>query len=201
MKHHEVKENLKDLKVFSLADVRQFEPSFDRNRLVSWNKKGYITKLRRNRYIFSDLEITDNTLFEISNKIYTPSYISLETALSLYGLIPETVYSLTSVSTRKTKTFSNKLGTFKYQTIAKKLFWGYKTDNNFLIASPEKALLDYMYLNTDIKDEKDFFELRFNFSEYKRIYSKKTFEKYLKIFSNKKLEKRLLKFLKYYENA
>ncbi len=201
MKYYNVRENLKGLKVFSLRDVKQFDPAFDRNQLVSWKKKGYITNLRKNRYVFSDLEICDNTLFEIANKIYSPSYISLESALSLYNLIPETVYSLTSVSTRKTKTFSNDLGTFKYQTISKKLFWGYKTEEKFLIASPEKALLDYMYLHTDIKEEKDFFELRFNYEEFKQIYSEETFQQYLTAFLNKSLEKRLSKFFKYYKNA
>ena len=53
----------------------------------------------------------------VANKIYSPSYISLETALSYYGLIPESVYALTSVSTRKTISF-NKASELKLKNIS-----------------------------------------------------------------------------------
>jgi predicted transcriptional regulator of viral defense system len=82
MRYLELKESLKDFTVFSLADIRQTDSFFHRRRLNEWQEKGYIKKLIRGFYIFSDLELNENVLFEIANRIYAPSYISLEIALS-----------------------------------------------------------------------------------------------------------------------
>ncbi len=205
MRYLEFKQQLEDLKIFSLEDIRLLEPQFSRNRLVEWINKEYIVRLRKNYYTFADIEINDNFLYEIANRIYTPSYISLETSLSYYNLIPETVYSFTSISTKKTSTFTNIYGTFNYKTISKELFWGYnileKENSKFLIASPEKTLLDYFYFNKDINNENDFFELRFNFQEFKEIYSEELLNKYLLSFQNNTLKTRIDNFLKYYHNA
>jgi len=85
----------------------------------------------------------------IANKLYEPSYISFETALSYHNLIPETVYSFTSATTKTTRTFSVKNQQFKYHRIKKKAFTGYKLTNvageNVLLAEKEKALADYLY--------------------------------------------------------
>jgi predicted transcriptional regulator of viral defense system len=205
MKYIDFKKQLEDLKIFTLDDIRLLAPRFSRNRLVEWMNKEYIVRLRKNYYTFADIEINDHFLYEIANRIYYPSYISLETALSYYNLIPETVYSFTSLSTRKTGKFTNIYGTFIYKTISKDLFWGYnileKENSKFLIASPEKALLDYLYFNKNINNENDFFELRFNFQEFKDIYSEELLNKYLLSFQNHTLEKRVNNFLDYYHNA
>jgi predicted transcriptional regulator of viral defense system len=87
----------------------------------------------------------------IANNIYTPSYVSLEYALYYYGLIPETVHEITSVSTAKTNTFKNHYGSFSYSTVKKELFCGFDSSKSadgmpVLIACPEKAVLDFIYL-------------------------------------------------------
>jgi len=88
--------------------------------------------------------------FEIAQFIYGPSYISLESALSYHGLIPEAVYMTTSACILRNKTFRNSLGDFSYNRLPiNNFFIGVECiqegDNQFLMASPWKALLDYIY--------------------------------------------------------
>jgi len=115
--------------------------------LHQYTKKNFFVKLRNGLYCFSDNQPNS---FVLANKIYVPSYLSLETALSFYGLIPESAYEITSVSTRATRTFKAAGKIFSYAKIKKNLFCGYTTaqlgEEKFLIAEPEKALFDYLYL-------------------------------------------------------
>lgn len=87
--------------------------------------------------------------FEIANAIYRPSYISLETALSFYRLIPETVYATTSITTKHSKRFVILNREFAFSKMKRQLFFGYRNMNvggkKFLIAEREKAFLDYIY--------------------------------------------------------
>ncbi|MBS8122307.1 type IV toxin-antitoxin system AbiEi family antitoxin domain-containing protein [Candidatus Vampirococcus lugosii] len=105
-------------------------------------------------------------LYFASNKIYQPSYISLESAFSYYGIIPEQVFTINGVSTKKTNYFKTDFGVFNYKKINPKLFFGYNIislkENKVLIASLEKAILDYFYLYDNIKSTVDFEYLRWN---------------------------------------
>lgn len=92
----------KDFPVFSVSDIRSTDPAFDRRRLTEWKYRGYIQKVAKGLYMFSDVDITEDILFRVANILYSPSYISLETALAFYQLIPEITYGITSVSTRRT---------------------------------------------------------------------------------------------------
>lgn len=86
---------------------------------------------------------------ELANSIYRPSYLSFEYALSKYSIIPEAVYTLTSATTMPAKTLSANGRTFAYHAIQKEAFAGYRLmvegGRRFLIAEPEKALVDYLY--------------------------------------------------------
>lgn len=92
----------------------------------------------------------------LANSIYQPSYISAEWALQYYGLLTDRVYSITSVTTKKNAYFETPLGTFAYDHLNRKRYpVGYlikvsKDSSSFLIARPEKALLDYF--NLRLKD-------------------------------------------------
>ena len=86
MQYVELKEQLKNFKIFNLNDIRKIEEDFDLRRLNEWQKKNYIKKIRQGFYIFSDLEINEQTLFVIANRIHEPSYISLEMACLFTGL-------------------------------------------------------------------------------------------------------------------
>ena len=86
---------------------------------------------------------------EIANRIYGPSYISLEYALAYYRLIPETVYTVTSVTTKITREFTVEGKSYEYSRIKKKAYTGYRLIKEgpakILMAVPEKALVDYCY--------------------------------------------------------
>ncbi len=103
-------------------------------------------KIKGGVYVFS---LNNPIKFEIANKLYKPSYISFETALSFYDIIPETIYTITSATTKPSKEFDFKGIAYKYYAIKEKLFFGYiprKINNKIiLIAEKEKALLDYLY--------------------------------------------------------
>ena len=136
MNYIKLKNFLKDYTIFSLNDIKMIDSSFYRRRLNEWQDKGYIKKIIRGYYIFSDLEINEQILFEIANKIYSPSYISLEMVLSYYHLIPESVYGITSVSTRRTYSFITPIAEFIYKTVKPQLFFGYnliKYNNKYKI--------------------------------------------------------------------
>jgi len=85
----------------------------------------------------------------IANKIYEPSYISFDTALSHHGIIPESIYSITSATVKATRNFTVANISYKYFRVKKEVYTGYKLikyrDNTVLMADPEKALADYLY--------------------------------------------------------
>lgn len=142
-----------------------------RNQLTLWQKKGLILKLRKGLYVLNDEDrkINPSRAF-LANQIYSPSYISCEYALGFYDLIPEKVEDVTSVSTKKTSLFKNPFGVFRYQHLKTTLFFGFKKikDENsypFLIAEPEKAVLDFIYLKLpEFKDKEwDIFKYSYRF--------------------------------------
>ena len=108
-------------------------------------------KLRNNYYLIKD---TTPDYYFIANKLYQPSYISLETALSHYRIIPEIVYSITSITTKATRKFDTQIGAFSYQRIKINAFTGYRAVEidryKVFFAEPEKALCDYLYF-VDLK--------------------------------------------------
>ena len=91
-------------------------------------------------------------LYYLANILREPSYVSLETILSQYGVIPDESFGITSVTIKSTRIYNNKLGTFIYRTVKRKLFLGFKEikDGPFLIkqATKAKALFDYFYLKS-----------------------------------------------------
>jgi predicted transcriptional regulator of viral defense system len=88
--------------VFSVREIEKHFPRFDSRRLVEWQQKDYIQKLRNRYYRFTDYPLNEEGLFYCANTIYKPSYVSLESALSIYGFIPEGVFQITSCTTLKT---------------------------------------------------------------------------------------------------
>jgi len=150
---------------FNINQVLLWEKDFDRNNLTRWCKRGLLVKLRNQYYAFPEYRQIPGFSRQVANCIYTPSYISLQSALSFYGMIPEEVVQLTCVTTLKTARFENDFGTFHYQNVKPQLYFGYeiKMSNNgrgVLFATPEKALLDFLYLNPWYKTEQDMVELR-----------------------------------------
>jgi len=120
-----------------------------KDKISLLENNGSIIRLKKGLYVVTS-ETSKKTLSRelIANHLYGPSYISLESALSFYGLIPERVYSVRSVTTKRSKRFATQLGNFEYITIPQEYYAiGIRQEivNNeyaFLIASPEKAICD-----------------------------------------------------------
>lgn len=129
------------------------EPQPMRNQLTRWQKRGLIIQLKRGMYILNknDRKVAPSRFF-FANQLLWPSYVSLESALSHYGFIPEAVSDVTSVTSKKTSRFSNGLGRFVYQRLKLSAFKGYRYFKDesgmaVFIAEPEKAVVDFLYLN------------------------------------------------------
>ena len=109
-------------------------------------KKGFFIKIRNGLYMLADYPANH---YLIANRLYEPSYISFDAALSFYGIIPETIYAVTSATTKATREFEADNIRFVYHKLKKEAYAGYKAikhlDNTILMAEPEKALADYLY--------------------------------------------------------
>ncbi len=204
MKYHELKQKIENLIVFSPNDIDMIDPSFRLPTLYEWEKKGLVIKLRSNNYIFSDINLEGIDYYLIANKLYEPSYVSLESALSYYGIIPESVPKTTSITTNKTNSFDTPKGDFLYTSIKKELFFGYKIiehrNHGVMVASLEKTILDYLYQHHEMTELDDFTGVRWNKETIMDNLNQETIDKYLAVFDNKSLNKRY-KILRNYLDA
>jgi len=174
----------KSLVIFSPLDVRRI---FGVSKVAAtflihrYTKKGFIKRLKRGIYTLYDTSVPD---IYLANKLCEPSYVSLEFALSFHRVIPETVYEITSITTKSTKQFSALGKTFSYHHIKKEAFTGYAVSHqrgiSALIADPEKAFVDLTYLRLRRKRE-----LLSRFDKEK-INPAKALH-YAKLFNNEKL--------------
>jgi hypothetical protein len=127
------------------------------DKIDYWVKSGDLVQVKRGLYVLGK-RISDQNPnpFLLANQLYGPSYVSLESALSYYGLIPERVFQTSSVTTRLKKTFQTELGTFEYKQEGAAMFpFGIRNQGDsksgfFLIATPEKALWDKIMLTSGV---------------------------------------------------
>jgi predicted transcriptional regulator of viral defense system len=205
MRFLEFRQLMKKFPIFSLREARSLKPAFRRGLLNDWQKKGYIKKIINKHYYFTDVELDESLLYKMANKIYDPSYVSLETALGYHGLIPEAVYGITCVTTRRTYVFNASIARFSFRKVLPGYFFGYNLEkfNDYYvkIASPEKAILDFFYLNSKFDSIGEIEEMRFN----KDVFAEKINTNNLKLFldymDNKKLNSRIEKLLTIMKNA
>lgn len=198
------RERLYPMGCFNTNQVLLWEKNFDRNNLTRWCQRGLLVKLRNQYYAFPEYQQMPDFSRYVANRIYTPSYISLHSALSFYGMIPEEVVQLTSITTQKTAKFENAFGTFHYQNVKTPLYFGYelKTMQNgrgLLFATPEKALLDLLYLNPYYKTEEEMEELRLDEDFMQSDFNKERFSDYLAKIGSKALEQRVRRLIKVYD--
>ena len=144
-------------------------------------KKGLLIRLKKSRtgslYALSD-SLPDQ--YVIANRLYEPSYISLDTALSFHGIIPETIYGVTSITPKTTRQFEAGKIIYSYSRVKQQVYNGYKPikrqNTIVLMAEPEKALADYLY----------FIDLKKRSLHYERLNLKKIKKgkllKYIRIF-------------------
>lgn len=120
-----------------------------RNRITRLLRDGDIIRVKKGLYVFGPrLRRGPLTRELLANLIYGPSYVSRETALRHWDLIPEEVSTITSMTTGRSRLFDTPLGHFDYTSVAARYYATAVTlddfnGRNFLIATPEKALADY----------------------------------------------------------
>jgi predicted transcriptional regulator of viral defense system len=122
-----------------------------RVQLSRWMKQGKVIGLRRGMYTLSaTYRRAPLTPAVLANQLYRPAYLSGLWALGYYDLIPERVVWFTSVTPRVPRRFENPFGVFDYRNIKQNCFFGSSSagvgGQEFLVAKPEKALLDHWHL-------------------------------------------------------
>jgi hypothetical protein len=129
-----------------------------KDKLSELECKGIVIRVKRNLYVISP-KVHHQTISTelVANHLYSPSYVSLESALAYYGLIPERVYAMRSVCLTLYKQYNTPLGYFEYVKVPEKYYpigvCEEIIDNAyaFLIASPEKALCDKIVTTQNLR--------------------------------------------------
>ena len=141
-------------------------PGEVRRQLSRWVAAGRLTQLRRGLYALAPpFAGRALNVLALAARIRVPSYVSLQSALSYHGIIPEAVPMVTSVTTNRPGQFETPLGGFLYRHLKRDLFWGYRevdvgAGQKAFVAIPEKALLDLFYLTPGMIDSPFVSELR-----------------------------------------
>lgn len=192
----EFKSQMFGLGCFNIHQVYACQPGFDRNNFVRWTRKGYLVRLRQGVYAFPEHKGKPGMAEYFAGRIYNPSYISLHAALAFYGLIPESVVQITSVTSLKTAVFRNSFGEYSYKSVRPDLMFGYVahpiTDGRVTaFASREKALLDLLYLYPFYNTEHEIAELRLDADVLRADLNREAWESAAGRFHSKALERRM----------
>lgn len=184
--------------------------SHPRRKLKELQDKELLIRLKKGFYILSpDLIGQEHSPEIAANLLYGPSYLSLEFALSFYHLIPERVNHFTSVTSQKNKTFVTPIGHFKYHHLSKSLYSLGVTqkmiqlNRSYLIATPEKALMDMFSINfknssrpqkEDIRTvlEED---LRIDLTEFRKILNKELLKTMQPYYQGRRWNKLVINYL------
>jgi len=184
-----IMENLKQLGIipvdYALLSSIFSDYKYPRNKIANLEIEGKLIRLKRSMYVVSP-DVSGKLLSTelIANHIYGPSYTSMESALRYYGLIPESVRMVRSMTTKRSRIFENSISRFDYINCSEEYYpiginQKIGDDYSFLIASPEKALCDLiaytpkvrprfinamkLYLEEDIRlDMESFYKLDVN---------------------------------------
>lgn len=148
---------------YILASLEKFKNP--KARLALLVKKGEYIPLKRGLYETNPKA----PAYALAGALYGPSYISFEWALSYYGLIPERVHAYTSATYKKNKTkeYQNAFGFYSYRDVPKAVYphgliLKKEQDYNWIIASPEKAVLDTLCIKPPVEKKSDIPELLFD---------------------------------------
>ncbi len=205
MNYLDFKSQLFETGCFSVHQVYAWQPNFDRNNFLHWIKRGLLIRLRQGYYTFPEyLSKPDFSLY-FANRMYKPSYVSLHTALAFYGMIPEAVVQITSVTSLKTTNFTNSFGEFSYKSVRDELMFGYDLKpiadgRTVQLAKPEKALLDLFYLFPFYNSAEDMEALRLDDAFMQDEFNWELMQNYVVQFKSKVLEKRVKQLINIYKS-
>lgn len=177
---------------FSFRDLLIHVPDFDKKQLTRWVQNNKIRRITRGWYTFLT-EVDESWRMVFANSLIPWSYISCEFALSFYSLIPEEAVMVTSVCT--TKTLSRYLGVFgnyRYQSIAPRWLIGYTIIAwDIRMATPEKALIDFLYYHADYVLDDDFIGMRLIVETAQERMTPESLRTLTSIMENKRLTKQI----------
>jgi len=167
MKYEALLKKVADLPCFTAKFLAAGEdlPSVNL-QLSRWVRNKRLIKIHKGLYTLAEpYRRIKPEPFYIANNLKLASYVSLQSALAWYGLIPEFVPEITSVTTGRPQTIETPIGRFDFKHINKSLFWGYQhveltAGQAAFIARPEKALIDLVYLTPEGDKQKFIEELR-----------------------------------------
>lgn len=175
-------------------------------KIAQLTKIGYLKNLKKGLYVSSTY--TDKVDLEpyseyVANILRTPSYISTEYILAKQGLIPESVFALTSITLKTPRNYSNFIGNFYFRNIKEELFCGFESriwsGITVYVSTKAKALFDYYYLKKMRNIKADVFDARINWEEFKNSDIAE-FEKYVTLSKSTKM-KRVLEAVKKYNDT
>lgn len=179
--------------IFTLIDLKVIfsNQPISSKQLSRWQESGYILKLKNGVYLLADYQSSVHP-FLISNVLYQPSYVSMESALYEYGFIPDVTQSITSISAKKTWSAEVLGSRFDYKKIKRDCFIGYGARSylnyDVMMAEPEKALADFCYFNKSrLKNKSQIVESRFNYENLKQKIDKEKLRHYAALFNSKAL--------------
>ena len=177
-------------------------------KVRSLEQKGYVIRLKRGLYVVNpEVSRVPLSLELIANQLYAPSYVSMSSALRYYGLIPETVYTVQSITVKHSRSFDTPVGHFDYSSINRETFHVgvtiiEKQTYTFLMASPEKALCDLIANSPKVnlrymKDVERYLEedIRLDMDEFLKMDAS-VFEQYIEVGKKASSIQTVLKYLK-----
>lgn len=177
-------------------------------KVRSLEADGRLIRLKRGLYVASPkVSHTSLSTELIANHLYAPSYVSMQTALRYYGLIPEAVYVTQSMTVKHSRNFNTPIGRFEYQIISRDAFpvgitYINKQSYAFLIATPEKALCDLIANSQNVnlrylKDVETYLEedIRMDMEDFKNMNAA-IFEQYALVGKKANSIATLIKYLR-----
>lgn len=201
MKYQEFVRHFKAQKYFSLDQIRLYEADFLVQNIYNRIDQGYLKQITKWWYCFSDSALDESTVQTIATTICAPAYISMESGLRWYDLIPEWVPMVTWITTKKTQYLETSLGVRKWYHIHPKHFRGYTLIKNswwgsFRLAEPEKVLCDFFYLKPHLWRD-DFAELRIDPTQRQEHISEEKLLNYAHRFWQKRLFHTITDFISF----
>lgn len=179
----------KKISLFDIVDAKKIFKIKKENTLYKFlqrlEKSDVIKRVAKGKYHFVFRAVAD---FELANFLVNPSYISLESALSLHGILPQFPYTITSVTPLKSQKIIYQKKEYEFVHLGSKYFLGFAKKDKFLIATPEKALLDELYLMAKKLRKVHFDDLELETIDKKKF---KDLSKRYKFFPLQKLIKKL----------
>lgn len=195
MSFFELYTDFKDRYCFNIHEVEQGNANTRAIAFSRWVRSGKLMRLYNGWYCFPDALQSEDGMRVIASQIYKPSYISFEYALHLYGAIPELIPTITCATGAKTMVVETGIRKLSYTSIKPAMFFGYSIQRTaggtYLIATPEKALADFLYIHNGYRTSEDMEGLRLDEYFMENELRKDMLLDYVKAANNRALSERV----------